>query len=751
MSANDAKTARVLLEEALQQVIDYRKTLREPVQHLLLRLSETSRSLSNAIEWIGRASDTAQLLHSELERFQYQCDTLVKFAATVHKRLNRPRVTVVAVGRLRQGKSRFLQELTGLNEEVIPVSNRGACTGTTLVVATGETGQDEAEVTYYTQSELLEYVIQPCCADLELSPPTSLQQVERLAVPDKCPSDRLDRVRQHLKDVINAVKRLPHLFGTTERIPITKLATYAAIDKSNGRHHLIREIRLTMPIPFLQKPLLEIVDLPGMGDLRPDYAVRMLKTVLEQADLVTVIRMPKHTGDDWDELDSNVTDTLAKAFPISDGQLLPAPIVFTINLLQDGANSHLSEHFFNKARGRFASMYSVNCANRAQVHQFVADLLRALPREGLDRILTGQLFRDIDQFATALKAWVIKNGKRARSELGGARLDELCKELQEGIGECLDALTRTWHPEFTGATLRDEIVACIERVYAGLAGHHEAPTNKSCVTDTSPSPCLEDLLPSPESIRKAFHRLVGWPSTVQWAMHATRAELGKAFRSYFEKEFGSLFRKIREQLIHELLKIAYFQRLIGKQDNDSLSVLATRFREAGAITLADAIEHLDSRESTLGRELYYVARQQMTLIDPRNEKAVSTISKHVEAEESTFATRGTGADLRMQQAHLARDALLSQALQTLRMLRWRLLHACEQGDLQWLVFSVLDELWDKLRFERSSERELRLVAGYYYEDLTGESTRDVVAAIEAVGQHADALLQAVGMYDVQRA
>ncbi|RMG39943.1 MAG: hypothetical protein D6725_04350 [Planctomycetota bacterium] len=726
-------THRHVLESALRQVIEERRNARGPARELRTQLKEVLDSLEDAAR-IARMSDVVQWLQDDVERFVAQCRSLNERADTLNRRLQRDRVTIAAVGRLRQGKSRFLKELTGLDDGVIPVSNRTACTGTTLVVRSGA-DSEEAEVLYYDEAELLENVIRPCCEELGIKPPRSVADALNLQVPDTASNDRTGRVRKHLREVIESLRRNRTLLGQQERIPVNSLARYAAIDQSGGHHHLIREIRFGVSVPFVRQPLLEIVDLPGMGDLRPDFAVRMLKTIAERSDLLVIIRMPKQTGDDWDELDSNVADTVAQALeslgmPV--GGILPAAVVFAINLLHNGENQQLVEPFEAKARQKFSSVQPINCASRDAVQQFVADMLREATRDGLDVLSRRKLIEDTLAFATELKQWVEQNHKRVKGEVGGARAHDLFQKLKTAIGRCFDPLEREWHPERSGTVkLGDRVVECIEQVYTRMAEQVEAANTQS--GDDGASSATSGLVPDNKVLLDWYYAGRGWTGVVEDAMQITRAELSKAFRSHLEEEFGSLLGLIKQQLSENLQSDELFGRLVAESDESVLSTLAERFEEAGASSLAGAVRDLIHRESTLGRDLYYLARQQMTPLDPLIPESVKRVVEFVESKP----------DEPQERAEAARVALISQAMQTLRMLRWRLLQACEQGDLQWLVFSVVDELWDALRFEEHSEKELHRVVSYFYEVLTGDTTRDAVRMFDDVGKRVEKLLQMV--------
>jgi energy-coupling factor transporter ATP-binding protein EcfA2 len=53
------------------------------------------------------------------------------------------------LGRMGQGKSRLLQSLTGLSDEVIPTGSQGVCTSTMTKIF-HQPGSIKAEINFYT-------------------------------------------------------------------------------------------------------------------------------------------------------------------------------------------------------------------------------------------------------------------------------------------------------------------------------------------------------------------------------------------------------------------------------------------------------------------------------------------------------------------------------------------------------------------------------------------------------------------------
>ena len=79
----------------------------------------------------------------------------------MEKRFSRESVQIAFIGYERQGKSCFLQSISGLSGKVIPSYSGTSCTGAVSVIHNDPTMSDNqvrAEITYFSMSELLDNV-----------------------------------------------------------------------------------------------------------------------------------------------------------------------------------------------------------------------------------------------------------------------------------------------------------------------------------------------------------------------------------------------------------------------------------------------------------------------------------------------------------------------------------------------------------------------------------------------------------------
>ncbi|MEQ8961380.1 MAG: hypothetical protein RLP02_26225, partial [Coleofasciculus sp. C2-GNP5-27] len=91
-------------------------------------------------------------------------------------RFSRPTLNIGVVGLMGQGKSTFLQSISGLSDDEIPALRGGACTAVRSTIY-HQPGEPYAEVTVHSEPTFLQEVIQPYYQELDLgNPPQTIDE-----------------------------------------------------------------------------------------------------------------------------------------------------------------------------------------------------------------------------------------------------------------------------------------------------------------------------------------------------------------------------------------------------------------------------------------------------------------------------------------------------------------------------------------------------------------------------------------------
>lgn len=88
-------------------------------------------------------------------RFMKEAEVLLEKYDELKKRFSREYVNIAVVGTARQGKSMFLQSISGLDDKCIPAFYADHCTGTGSIICNGDSDSPTAYITFKTESDII--------------------------------------------------------------------------------------------------------------------------------------------------------------------------------------------------------------------------------------------------------------------------------------------------------------------------------------------------------------------------------------------------------------------------------------------------------------------------------------------------------------------------------------------------------------------------------------------------------------------
>lgn len=138
------------VSQTIQKLKDFKKTLLEQVQlgtGNLLPLIEHAPNVANTIKELDLVGITRRI------------EKLEKELLRLEKRFSRKSIQIALIGYARRGKSKFLQSVAGLGDDVIPTSSSTDCTGAISIIENYD-GPFQMDVEYYTLDEFLRSVSQ---------------------------------------------------------------------------------------------------------------------------------------------------------------------------------------------------------------------------------------------------------------------------------------------------------------------------------------------------------------------------------------------------------------------------------------------------------------------------------------------------------------------------------------------------------------------------------------------------------------
>lgn len=179
------------ISEICQRIIDKRKEERLPaITNKIEVLGRLKNSLSALRDYQARLQGNSPSMTAIKEKAPQVVDAILNIDLTnllgdshrgrsgmigkleyelnrLHKRFSRNAIQVAIVGHARKGKSKFLQTVSGLDDDVIPTSSYSDCTGAVSVIENSNTINFNITIEYYGIDEFIRFfnnTLQRICA-----------------------------------------------------------------------------------------------------------------------------------------------------------------------------------------------------------------------------------------------------------------------------------------------------------------------------------------------------------------------------------------------------------------------------------------------------------------------------------------------------------------------------------------------------------------------------------------------------------
>lgn len=363
-------------------------------------------------------------------------------------RFGRDTINISVIGRARQGKSRLLQSISGLADEVIPASNGGDCTGAKSVICNQPgLSKARADVIFYTEFELIEQVRRYLT---ELNIPSNIGSVfqipslntyiEEFKNNMSSKTGREQSLFGHLRKYIEHFDEYANLLGKEIKVDEEHIRDYVAQYDSNMRPTYkflaVKEVRIYTEFNYADAGKIVLVDTIGLGDTSLGIREKMLATLRNDSDAAILVRLPSANGDSIRVEDDELYDFICDAMGM---EMLGKWLFFALNI-GDGLKNFNSGEAMEKAlkdrQLNFADIKKVDCSNSGDVQeklllpilQYLVDNL-AIVDEGLladaNKVLESAYMKYYELCSKA--ATVLNGGLKAALNSGGL-FDELFED-----------------------------------------------------------------------------------------------------------------------------------------------------------------------------------------------------------------------------------------------------------------------------------------------------------------------------------
>lgn len=384
-----------------------------------------------------RAADPDILL-SGLDKAVRECDRLIH-------RFSRDTVNISVIGRAGQGKSTLLQSISGLDDEIIPSAPNGDCTGAKSIICNYPGPGTYAEITFYSEKELLEqlqkYLDALDIPDI-LGAAGDILRIDLGKAAQK--TARQTSLLGHLEKYVDHYQEYRDFLGQVRRVDQEAdirnyVAQYDVNHKPIFMYLAVKEVRIYTPFRFSDAGRITLVDTIGLGDTSLGIQDKMMDALVNDSDAAIIIRMPNKFRDGIREEDNELYDSIASRM---EGRDIEKWLFYVLNVFQENKeNGDILFKSLMSQRGKgalkVASLLQLDCADDEAVEKnLVMPVLDSIAKN-LESIDSGLLEKANRSFAelyvllfdlTGKIRAVLNNSFRKSMNMGGL-FDRLFKSL----------------------------------------------------------------------------------------------------------------------------------------------------------------------------------------------------------------------------------------------------------------------------------------------------------------------------------
>lgn len=468
--------------EGLSHLMDEYSTLRETILYQIKEqkgeyyvMSVEDPTFQDKVEL---ADPSAFIL--QLQKCLTECERL-------EKRFNRDTINISVVGRAGQGKSRLLQSISGVPNDIIPADTGGDCTGAKSTIANASGGM-HARIKFYTEQELLSQVqayLDALGSSIKLG---SISQVPNIRLDDvKKECGRMtstqDSLFRHLtKYVINYNIYSAELGGERDESDPKRIRYYVAqyaTGKPDEKYYAylgVKEVTIYTEFPEADAGKIMLVDTIGLGDTSLNLEDKMMETLGNDSDAAIVVRKADPEREHVSNEDNDFYDYLVRSLGNRD---IEKWLFYTLNVCEALHNTATGEELyarFNEKRKdgslRVALLEKVDCGSQKDVRDKLLIPMLGFISENLIDIDNGMMSLANEQFADAYQKYFdlcakmqnVLSGGFKKSLQSGGLFDELYEDKLE-LARQIDVLIKKYsNRDEECDVIRDEVKAVIRNI-----------------------------------------------------------------------------------------------------------------------------------------------------------------------------------------------------------------------------------------------------------------------------------------------
>ena len=302
-------------------------------------------------------------------------------------RLNRDNLHISFIGRAGQGKSLVMQNISGLDDAVIPSSDRGDCTGAKSIITNSENSGVEAEIDFYDEKQMVDIINQYLkkltngCRHITYV--TEIPDIDVDALRDELHKSKDITVEEeewceHLRKYVEHFEDYRNELGQSITVPkedIEKfVAQYSGTDteKKYYKYLSVRLANIKTRFPHKDVGKIVLVDTIGIGATSLGIEEEMLKAVENDSDAIILMFRPDNKRGRISDNEINIVKNIEKRVSAAYTKEMLFWVVNKVETGDSGDNVNQVKDVIQQIRKRdykIADALSVNCFSKAEVEK----------------------------------------------------------------------------------------------------------------------------------------------------------------------------------------------------------------------------------------------------------------------------------------------------------------------------------------------------------------------------------------------
>ncbi len=488
------------IPQKIDDIIAERKKWLPEIDAAIARLNQAQEAVDKLTAFRRSADPNREELADVLARlelvstesFERQYQIAMDSLKDLRRRFSRDEVRISFVGRAGQGKSLVMQRISGLPGTVIPSAEGSDCTGARSIISNRPGSPTQAQITFYTQQELLgivnqylERIFGP--GMFSVYHVDDISRLKKRGLREQLDCNDRDYVHksaflEHLEKYIDHVDGVKGVLGTNITVPEEQIEQYVAQYNSRNNQQkyytylIVKEANIMSSFPCEQCGKIVLVDTIGTGATSLGVEEAMLETVKRESDAIVLMMRPdpvraRITAED-NQLVTDISNAVSREYA-------EKMLFLVLNRVEQG-NGRNSHHIpdmmvqINRWDRPIARCLNVNCWEEEEVQErLLIPILECMADQlnQIDRLLIDRVNKTIERLREAYGA--ISRSVEGIS-LSLVEADMEYEFYQNYIRPTIDRMTSqlrrlyvTYHQEKNGASdvLRQDAAQKLQNLY----------------------------------------------------------------------------------------------------------------------------------------------------------------------------------------------------------------------------------------------------------------------------------------------